>query len=71
MRKLFMCFSVVALTLASLIFGSAVLFAAVDPDEIPGKNKACSTLICYDWKHIAVSLSIGSKTFSSFPSSDS
>ena len=38
MKKLFICFSVVALTLVSIVLGSAVLFAGVDADEIPGKN---------------------------------
>lgn len=38
MKKKFICFSVMALALASLILGCAAIFAAVDADEIPGKN---------------------------------
>ena len=38
MEKVFRCLSVVVLVLAAFILGSAVVFAAVDADEIPGQD---------------------------------
>ena len=43
MKKMFRCLTVVVFALATFILGSAVVFAAVDADEIPGENSKSIT----------------------------
>jgi len=43
MKKMFRCLSVVILVLATFILGNAVVFAAVDADEIPVENSKSIT----------------------------
>ena len=43
MKKIFRCLSVVIFALVTFILGSAVVFAAVDADEIPGENSKSIT----------------------------
>jgi len=43
MGKMFRCLSVVIFALAAFILGSAVAFAALDADEIPGENSKSIT----------------------------